>query len=246
MHEPSEFPKTRRDDHLAAARAALKKWREDTWFKDFATQPFGFEAILPDTTLTTIASKTRLTTDDLADESLGWIWADDYGKEVLALMRTVDEQRKQDQAEKNEAKKRKTAETNMAKAEAARKARAREAEQQRITREVQLSAKAFERLLNNQNCAGGSASPGTPRRKARRGQRRVSTAQVRHHYAVDTAESHNCTGYSIPFSSKFSQHQHTCSSYGCTTTASIDLRDPSGCCSVIFHLKLAPGACQLL
>lgn len=179
MHEPSEFPKTRRDDHLAAARAALQKWREDTWFKDFATQPFGFEAVLPDTTLTTIASKTRLTMNNLTDEPLGWIWANDYGEEVLALMRAVDERRKQGQAEKNEAKKRKTAETNAAKAEAAREARGREAEQQRIAREAQLSAKALERLHNNQNRMSASASPGTPRRKARRGQPRVSQAQVR-------------------------------------------------------------------
>lgn len=84
----------RRAAHLAACRNVLTQWRQNKWLDDFKHCAFGPAAILDDTQLTVLASRAHINNiEDIKAEIPRWIWADEYGEEVLAALRQVDDDR---------------------------------------------------------------------------------------------------------------------------------------------------------
>ena len=98
MGPRSETPKVRRDEHLKKAWAVLEKWRFNTKRAHYTPSSFTASALLPDTTLTALASNgTIRTLTDLKDAlKTPWIFADRHGEEVIQLLRKVDEERLQE------------------------------------------------------------------------------------------------------------------------------------------------------
>ncbi|KAI0744930.1 P-loop containing nucleoside triphosphate hydrolase protein [Earliella scabrosa] len=113
-------PGTRRGNHLLACRARLVRWRMQTWLRDYHMCRFSYLILLPDKTLTTLASQARLrTVADIEAAVPRWPFAADHGAEILTILSVVDERVR---AEK-EAKKKLSEEKKAAKAaQAAKKA----------------------------------------------------------------------------------------------------------------------------
>ena len=86
----------RAGEHLHRVRQALFLWHADTCKRDYPYSCFTGIALLPDGPLTTIASNRRLKVLDDLRATLGTSWAfvDAYGKEVLALVKKMDEEDK--------------------------------------------------------------------------------------------------------------------------------------------------------
>ena len=84
--------------HLHCVRQALFLWRADTRKRDYPYSCFTGIALLPDGPLTTIASNRCLKVLDNLRATLGTSWAfvDAYGEEVLALVKKMDEEDKED------------------------------------------------------------------------------------------------------------------------------------------------------
>jgi hypothetical protein len=108
-------PSTRRGEHLQNARAALLQWRRSTYFKYYSPSPVTSAAILPDATLTTLASNRNIkTADDLQNLPKPWIFAEKHGVEVLELLEKLDKAEAADRLEKREQKKAATAQRQQA------------------------------------------------------------------------------------------------------------------------------------
>lgn len=86
----------RAGDHLQCVRQALFQWRANTRKRDYPYSCFTGVALLPDGPLTTITSNHRLAVIDDLRAVLGTSWAfvDNYGEEVLALVKKKDEEDK--------------------------------------------------------------------------------------------------------------------------------------------------------
>ena len=95
-------PATRRGEHLKTVRQALVHWRHKM---HYSRGPSSFTAagFLPDKTLTTLASNARIKTLDDMMNTLQppWIYASQYGQEVLDLVAELD---KADKADREQAK----------------------------------------------------------------------------------------------------------------------------------------------
>jgi len=80
---------TRQGERLANARQALIQWRIKTCLARYSPSPFTAEAILPDTILTTLASSARI--QSISDIGSSWAFKDEHGKEVLRILKEVDD-----------------------------------------------------------------------------------------------------------------------------------------------------------
>ncbi|KAI0645526.1 hypothetical protein C8Q79DRAFT_699003 [Trametes meyenii] len=80
---------TRVQHEAEHARKLLEEWRYKTWLTSYSHQPFGPVAILPNSTLHTLATRTDFVTiDDLT--CLRWLLFKEHGAEVLALLHDLD------------------------------------------------------------------------------------------------------------------------------------------------------------
>ncbi|KAF8886745.1 hypothetical protein BD779DRAFT_1529416 [Infundibulicybe gibba] len=119
----------RRDLHLQGARALLTEWRRNTWAEHYRQRPWGMQCLLPDTILTTIATKARLrTVDDLMTTGWSPTHAKKHGAALLEILGEYDTNyhrtHEAEKSRRNEEKKRATAERQRARKE--ENARARE------------------------------------------------------------------------------------------------------------------------
>ncbi|KIL55563.1 hypothetical protein M378DRAFT_134069 [Amanita muscaria Koide BX008] len=111
----SSGPATRRAEHLKKVRAALLNWRFVTYERHYSPSPFTSVVILPDSTLTALASNARIKT--LADMQQmlkpPWVFASLHGQEVLDLLEKMDiaekERRLLEKLQRREQKKEETA-----------------------------------------------------------------------------------------------------------------------------------------
>ncbi|KAM5538411.1 hypothetical protein V8D89_008013, partial [Ganoderma adspersum] len=79
-----------RDDHLKCAQKLLEDWCSTTWLSKYSNQLFGAEGILPDSILTSLATRTSYcTADDI--HTLHWILAKQHTTEVLQLLKGLDQ-----------------------------------------------------------------------------------------------------------------------------------------------------------
>lgn len=113
-HDSRSGPATRRGEHLKNVRSALENWRFKIKMCQYSPGPFLSMAILPDKTLTTLASNARIKTIDDMKEVLNppWIFVERHGQEVLDMLKRLDEADKEDRertkADKKAAKRRET------------------------------------------------------------------------------------------------------------------------------------------
>ena len=86
----------RAGEHLHRVRQALFLWRADTCKQDYPYSCFTGIALLPDGPLTTIASNFRLKVLNDLQATLGTSWAfvAAYSEQVLALVKKMDEEDK--------------------------------------------------------------------------------------------------------------------------------------------------------
>jgi hypothetical protein len=102
----------RRDERLEACKNTLSDWRAKTHAYAFQHSIFGPQALMSDKTLTKLATCADIKTVDLMKAQIpDWIWADDYGEEVLELLQPIDSAWKAEldaKAKENRAKKAKT------------------------------------------------------------------------------------------------------------------------------------------
>lgn len=114
--EKSSGRQIRRGEHLKTVRAALVDWRFKTHQRRYTPSPYTAVVILPDATLTTLASNARIKTIDDMNEILNpsWVFASRHGQEVLDLLAKLDESEKDDREceklRKREERKKETAE----------------------------------------------------------------------------------------------------------------------------------------
>jgi hypothetical protein len=96
--EKSSGHQIRRGEHLKTVRAALVDWRFKTHQRRYTPSPYTAVVILPDATLTTLASNARIKTIDDMNEILNpsWVFASRHGQEVLDLLAKLDESEKDD------------------------------------------------------------------------------------------------------------------------------------------------------
>jgi len=80
--------------HLQDMQSALLSWWHCITAQDFLHACFTFAVILPDPIVTTIASNCNLTTLNHLQHTLPtpWAFTEQYGEEVLELVRCVDEE----------------------------------------------------------------------------------------------------------------------------------------------------------
>ncbi|PIL33823.1 transporter [Ganoderma sinense ZZ0214-1] len=82
-------PALRRDNHLKQAQRLLEEWRNRTWLSRYKTQPFGAQGILPDSVLTSLASRTSFRTLEDVRE-LRWVLAKQHAAKVLKMLEELD------------------------------------------------------------------------------------------------------------------------------------------------------------
>lgn len=117
----SAGPATRRGEHLKTVRTALLNWRIKTYQTYYSPSPFTSVVILPDPTLTALASNARIRTIDDIQQTLKppWIFASKHGQEVLELLEKLDkvekEGREHEKLKRREEKKEETAQRREAK-----------------------------------------------------------------------------------------------------------------------------------
>jgi bloom syndrome protein len=89
----SSGPVTRRGEHLKTIRAALLNWRFRTYKARYSPSAFTSAVILPDPTLTALASNARIKSVDNMQQMLKppWVFASRHGKEVLDLLEKLDQ-----------------------------------------------------------------------------------------------------------------------------------------------------------
>ncbi|KAJ6449357.1 hypothetical protein C8R45DRAFT_1084266 [Mycena sanguinolenta] len=101
-------PQTRKKEHLRSAREALERWRLRTYLEKYSKSCFPEVGIMPDTVLTSLASKRVESVEDLKKLNPPWMLADRHGEEVLKALSKVDDtirsQKEQEKAAKKIAK----------------------------------------------------------------------------------------------------------------------------------------------
>lgn len=108
-------PATRRGQHLKNVRTALETWRVKLRNRKYPSSPFTPATLLPNSTLTTLASNARIKTpnDMVALLNPPWFLAARHGQEVIDLLAKLDaddkENREREKLERREAKKQETA-----------------------------------------------------------------------------------------------------------------------------------------
>ncbi|KAJ7512821.1 P-loop containing nucleoside triphosphate hydrolase protein, partial [Mycena galericulata] len=95
-------PRTRRKDHLKQARDALERWRQRIYLEKYAKSSVPDVGIMPDTVLTSLASKRFDTVDELKVHTPTWMLARRHGEEVLQVLRRVDEAVRAEKARNSE------------------------------------------------------------------------------------------------------------------------------------------------
>ncbi|KAK7059556.1 bloom syndrome [Favolaschia claudopus] len=123
-------PATRRSDHLKAARAALENWRVKTYLAKYSMSSFTDVGIMPDTILTSLASKRVHTVEEMESLSPRWMFARRHGSEVIELLNKID----QHQREEKEKKAQSNREVRRKRTEAVQAARRLEKSSKRPTR----------------------------------------------------------------------------------------------------------------
>lgn len=130
----------------------MDKWRFATWFGQYKKRPWGVQGLLPDTVLTSLASKARLNNvDDLVRAGWSPTMAEKHGAELLTILGVFDTRfqlgREAAKRERAEQKKRETAARREEKREAERAERAqlreehaREPKKPRLSRAKQPEA----------------------------------------------------------------------------------------------------------
>lgn len=111
----SSGPATRRGEHLKTVRAALLNWRYKTYKSHYSPSPFTSVVILPDPTLTALASNARIKSVADMQQVLKppWVFASKHGPEILELLEKLDkadkEGRECEKLKRREQKKEETA-----------------------------------------------------------------------------------------------------------------------------------------
>ncbi|GLB41761.1 hypothetical protein LshimejAT787_1104260 [Lyophyllum shimeji] len=139
--QPSRGSKYRNKEARQNARTRLEKWRRQTFAETYTPSPFTSQILLPNSTLTSLASNASITTvDDLTRLRPPWAFASIHGQEVLDLLQQVDQydqqQRLEKQTKDRAEKKRRT--------EARRAEKKREAQRQREEQRAQKLAQQQE------------------------------------------------------------------------------------------------------
>lgn len=81
----------RRDEHRAACRDFLAKWRVDCWLENHNEEVWGPAILLPEKVLTKLAATASLRTkEDIRDEVEGWLFWERYSQHVLDGLREID------------------------------------------------------------------------------------------------------------------------------------------------------------
>lgn len=154
MDEPT-VPATRRGEHLEAARKRLQTLRFNLHNEHFSERPFGPEVVIPDTLITTLATKSSLQVEDLTQPSFRWPLAHQFATEVLAALCDVDQSYLRKVHQERTAKKQRKEEE---KATALAQAKA-EQEAQKALRKQQLDARYEEQAWRRVRDAVGSDGP---------------------------------------------------------------------------------------
>lgn len=198
----------RREKHLQGARELLVTWRSSVWLAKYRRRPWGIQGLLPDTVVTSIATKARLKTiEDL--EGTGWssTHAKRHGEEVLKMLDEYDAEF----YEAREAEKRENAEKR--KAETKVRQQAKKAEQKAKATEERI-ARAADRALERATVRANQ--PPKPRPSRAKKAPRVVLNEV-HSLSAGPSTPHPTTPYrgreNMPPSSMytppiFAQHLH--------------------------------------
>ncbi|KAI0044185.1 P-loop containing nucleoside triphosphate hydrolase protein [Auriscalpium vulgare] len=142
------------------ASHALEKWRVDAWYAHFSECSFGVQGVMPDVVLTAFASNARWRAlEDIENPAAGWVWLEDHGAEVLALLKTLDDdvgaEKESEKRARREEKIAETARRNAEKKEAARVAREADKQRKIAERERQPAGTATKTIARAQDgCAG--------------------------------------------------------------------------------------------
>lgn len=107
-------PATRRGQHLKNVRTALETWRFKLRSRNYAHSPFTPAILLPNPTLTTLASNAhiKMLNDMTTHLNPPWFLATRHGQEVIDLLAKLDadekKSREREKLERREAKKQET------------------------------------------------------------------------------------------------------------------------------------------
>ena len=81
----------RRDERLEACKNTLSDWRAKIYSSTFKNCIFGPQTLMSDKTLTKLATSADIkTVDSIKTQIPDWIWADEYGEDVLNLLKPID------------------------------------------------------------------------------------------------------------------------------------------------------------
>lgn len=140
----SDGPSTRRSEHLKTMRSALERWRFKTHRDHYNPSPISCAALLPDTTLSVLASNARIRTlQDMASMvNPPWVMGRRHGAEVLELIKRVDSQERATRESAKEAKRKERRKET----EARQAAKKREQDE---TREIKRAEKAREKAAKD-------------------------------------------------------------------------------------------------
>ncbi|KAJ6597432.1 P-loop containing nucleoside triphosphate hydrolase protein [Mycena sp. CBHHK59/15] len=160
----------RREEHLQGARTRLERWRYATYIELYTKRQWGYQILLPDKVLTSLATKARFTTvEDLIGGGWSPTHARKHGPAVLQLLGDYDAlYREYADAEKEERaaeRKEQTLANRAAKKAEAKLFRERAAEVRRNTPKAPpkpRASRAKKPRLEQENLAPAAATPQTP------------------------------------------------------------------------------------
>lgn len=154
----------RRGERLKRCREALTTWRRSCWKRLYSECCFGPDILLPDKTLTRLASRARIrSVADMDSElSLPWDFAELHGTEVLRLLERTDEEwQGEDERRKEEkkAKRRKKTEENRARREEERATKRAEDAARREQQRQSANATRHRALTANAHAQNAFVAP---------------------------------------------------------------------------------------
>jgi hypothetical protein len=106
MERSKDGPATRRGEHLQNVRHALERWRFKTKRDRYSPSSVTAVTILPDPTLTTLASNARIRTVEDMQNCINppWVMAQRHGNEILEILKRLDDTEKAAREQVKEAK----------------------------------------------------------------------------------------------------------------------------------------------
>jgi hypothetical protein len=147
MERSKDGPATRRGEHLQNVRYALERWRFKIKRDRYSPSSVTAIAILPDPTLTTLASNARIRTVEDMNGCINppWIMAQRHGNEVLEIIKKLDDAEKAAREQSKEGKAAARKQDTEARQAAQKEQRDRQCKEKRLQKESMQAERAWEK-----------------------------------------------------------------------------------------------------